>query len=61
MESEKFPKTWREYLEKHSFPDQKHMYTNGAMLISVRRVREMIERYFGNDGLYVHLDPENLE
>lgn len=40
-----FPATWREFIKAYSFFDEKKEYTNGAELITVLRVRQMVEHY----------------
>lgn len=40
-----FPETMEEFLAEYSFKDSEEIYTNGAMLIPVFRVKQMIEHY----------------
>ena len=40
------PHTWEEFLEDFKFVDDKEVYTNGAELISVHRVKQMVEYFF---------------
>ncbi len=42
----RFPATPAGFIESFSFIDKEQVYTNGAELISVYRVNEMIEHYF---------------
>lgn len=44
-----YPKTAEEFIEQYSFTDKKEEYTNGAELIPVFRVKQMIEYYFASD------------
>lgn len=46
MDSMAFPKTAYEFIEQYSFKDEKQEYTNGAVLIPVFRVKQMVEHYF---------------
>ena len=41
-----FPKTAEEFIEQYKFTDTKQEYTNGAELIPVFRVKQMLEHYF---------------
>lgn len=41
-----FPKTADDFIKQYSFKDEKQEYTNGAELISVFRVKQMMEHYF---------------
>ena len=41
-----FPKTADEFIEQYSFKDEKQEYTNGAELIPVFRVKQMMEHFF---------------
>ena len=41
------PDTPEEFIDGFKFVDDKEVYTNGAELISVLRVRQMMEHYFG--------------
>lgn len=43
-----FPKTAEEFIEQYKFTDTKQEYTNGAELIPVFRVKQMLEHYFAN-------------
>lgn len=40
-----FPKTAKEFIEQYKFTDTKQEYTNGAELIPVFRVKQMLEHY----------------
>ena len=40
-----FPASWEDFLREYSFKDKEEIYTNGADLISVFRVRQMMEHY----------------
>ena len=40
------PDTPEEFIEEFAFVDSKQVYTNGAELISVLRVKQMLEHYF---------------
>ena len=44
-----FPETMEEFLAEYSFKDSEEIYTNGAMLIPVFRVRQMIKHYMEED------------
>ena len=46
-----FPKTAGEFIEQYSFKDEKQEYTNGAELIPVFRVEQMIEHYFSTKAV----------
>lgn len=46
MENMPFPATPAEFIEQYSFKDKKEVYTNGAELISVFRVEQMIDHYY---------------
>ena len=50
MDSMNFPKTVAEFIEQYSFADKEEVYTNGATLIPVYRVEQMVEHYFSNCG-----------
>ena len=39
------PETWEAFLRDYEFKDSKEVYTNGAMLISSLRARQMMEHY----------------
>lgn len=41
-----FPETPEEFIKEYSFKDKQEVYTNGAELISVFRVKQMLEKYF---------------
>lgn len=41
-----FPETPEEFLADYEFKDSEEIYTNGAMLIPVFRVKQMMEHYF---------------
>lgn len=43
-----FPKTAEEFIEQYKFTDTKQEYTNGAELMPVFRVKQMLEHYFAN-------------
>lgn len=45
-ETMNFPKEWQDFIDLYSFKDKEEVYTNGRDLISVYRVRQMIEHYF---------------
>ena len=45
-----FPKTADEFIQQYKFTDTKQEYTNGAELISVFRVKQMLEHYFATDN-----------
>lgn len=45
-----FPKTADEFIEQYKFADTKQEYTNGAELIPVFRVQQMMEHYFAKDN-----------
>lgn len=40
-----FPKTAEEFIEQYKFTDTKQEYTNGAELMPVFRVKQMLEHY----------------
>jgi hypothetical protein len=40
-----FPVNWEDFLREYSFKDKEEIYTNGADLIPVFRVRQMMEYY----------------
>lgn len=48
-DSMNYPKTAEEFIKQYSFTDEKQEYTNGAELISVFRVKQMMEHYFATD------------
>ena len=54
MEYMEFPNDIKDFIKKYSFKDKEERYTNGSMLISVFRVKQMLEYYFG-------LNKEKLE
>lgn len=60
-----FPDTWEEFVDSYSFEDKKEIYTNGAELILVHRVRQMVEHYFDNiekraaERIMLYLDDAN--
>ena len=41
-----FPKTAEDFIKQYSFKDEKQEYTNGAELMPVFRVKQMMEHYF---------------
>ena len=41
-----FPDNPLDFINSYSFKDEDQVYTNGAELISVLRVKQMIEHYF---------------
>ena len=43
-----FSKTIEEFIEQYSFTDKEQVYTNGAELIPVFRVKQMLEHYFAD-------------
>ena len=43
-----FNEDYKEFLSSYSFKDEEEVYTNGADLIPVFRVEQMIEHYFKN-------------
>lgn len=43
-----FPKDPKEFIKKYSFKDNKELYTNGAELVPLFRVNQMIEHYMNN-------------
>ena len=43
-----FPKTVQEFIEQYSITDKEHVYTNGAVLIPVYRVEQMLEHYYAD-------------
>lgn len=45
-----FPNTAEEFIEQYKFVDTKKEYTNGAELIPVFRVKQMMEHYFAADS-----------
>lgn len=45
-----FPKTADEFIEQYKFTDTKQEYTNGAELMPVFRVKQMLEHYFTKDN-----------
>ena len=47
-ESMTMPKTAEAFIEQHKFEDDLQVYTNGAELISVLRVKQMMEHYFAS-------------
>ena len=42
----RFPATPEEFIKDYSFADKEQMYTNGADLVPVFRVEQMMEHYF---------------
>ena len=54
MDCMEFPNDIKDFIKKYSFKDKEERYTNGSMLISVFRVKQMLEYYFG-------LNKEELE
>lgn len=44
-----FPKTPQEFIEQYKFKDSQEVYTNGADLVPMFRVRQMIEHYIPAD------------
>lgn len=44
-----FPKTPQEFIEQNKFKDSEEVYTNGADLVPVFRVKQMIEHYIPAD------------
>ena len=44
-----FPRDPKEFVDSYSFVDSERVYTNGAELIPVFRVHQMLEHYFDND------------
>lgn len=57
-----FPKTAYDFIKQYSFKDEKQEYTNGAELISVFRVKQMMEHYFPEEVVRckdcIHFDQE---
>ena len=43
-----FPETAYEFIKQHIIVDKKHEYTNGAELIPVFRVEQMLEHYYSD-------------
>ncbi len=43
-----FPGTVQEFIKQYSFVDKEEVYTNGAALIPVYRVEQMLEHYCSN-------------
>lgn len=41
----RFPKDWQKFVADYSFTDNKEIYTDGAVLIPVFRVQQMMEHY----------------
>lgn len=41
-----YPKDYKDFIKSYSFKDTQETYTNGAKLIPVFRVEQMIEHYF---------------
>lgn len=54
MDCMEFPNDIKDFIKDYSFKDKEERYTNGSMLISVFRVKQMLEYYFG-------LNKEELE
>lgn len=54
MDCMEFPNDIKDFIKNYSFKDKEERYTNGSMLISVFRVKQMLEYYFG-------LNKEELE
>lgn len=48
-----FPDDPMEFIKGYSFKDEEQIYTNGAELISVLRVQQMIEHYFSDKNGWV--------
>lgn len=44
-----FPETPDEFIDQYSFKDHEELYTNGAYLIPVFRVKQMLDYYFSDD------------
>ena len=42
-----FPETWDEFAEQYGFCDEEQIYTNGAILIPVFRVKQWLEHIQG--------------
>lgn len=49
-ETMNFPKDPMEFINDYSFVNRLHAYTNGAELIPVFRVKQMIEHYFTDNN-----------
>ena len=47
-ENMQMPKTAEAFIEQYKFEDDLQVYTNGAELISVLRVKQMMEHYFAS-------------
>lgn len=48
-----FPDDPMEFIKGYSFKDEEQIYTNGAELISVLRVQQMIEHYFSDKNGWI--------
>lgn len=44
-----FPDRWEDFIERYNFADKHEIYTNGAKLIPVFRVEQMVGHYFESD------------
>ena len=57
-----FPNTPEEFIAGYSFKDSKEVYTNGAELISVFRVKQMLEHYFvfNRSGHWIKKYPDDV-
>ena len=55
-----FPKYWEDFIKDYSFKDDQHIYTNGSELISIYRVKQMVEHYFatGADAIAQAVEKE---
>ena len=42
-----YPEHWWTFVQDYQIKDTEDAYTNGAMLVPVFRVRQMVEHYFG--------------
>lgn len=57
-----FPNDWREFLKDYSFKDTDEVYTNGAELISVFRVEQLIEHLLlKQESVKPYLDFDGLD
>lgn len=55
------PDSWEKFIEDFCFTDDKEVYTNGAELIAVFRVKQMVEYYFREVEPVVHAHWEYID
>ena len=58
-----FPKYWEDFIKDYSFKDDQHIYTNGSELISIYRVKQMVNHYFstGVDAIAQAVEKNSVE